>query len=209
MKSHMSFYNLNYDIYETCHEDGHSSIPHTCANLPPFLSVEATGVCISIGNTELLFVAVYKFSQTLWSDTDITELLGFRNKSILADDLNANHPVWNNKVSHPSGLKPSKLFVSSNFHILPPQCPTHYTPDGKCDFLDTVVHQNVIVTDILDSDYLQKMFSFLDTVRTREALDPVEKLTDWELFQNLASELTSPNIQIHFSNEADKAARDF
>jgi hypothetical protein len=28
----------------------------------------------------------------------------------------------------------------------------------------------------------------------REALDPVEKLTDWELFQSLASELISPNI---------------
>jgi hypothetical protein len=52
------------------------------------------------------------------------------------------------------------------------------------------------------------MFSFLDPVRTKETLDPVEKLTDWELFKNLASELMSPNIQIHSSNEADKASRD-
>jgi hypothetical protein len=42
----------------------------------------------------------------------------------------------------------------------------------------------------------------------RKALDPVEKLTDWELFQSLASGLVSPNIQIHSSNEADKAACD-
>jgi hypothetical protein len=53
------------------------------------------------------------------------------------------------------------------------------------------------------------MFSILDPVRTREASDPVEKLTDWELLQSFASELISPNIQIHSSNEADKAARDF
>jgi hypothetical protein len=53
------------------------------------------------------------------------------------------------------------------------------------------------------------MFSILDSMRAREALDPVEKLTDWEKFRSLASELTSPDIQIHFSNEADKAARDF
>jgi hypothetical protein len=53
------------------------------------------------------------------------------------------------------------------------------------------------------------MFSILDPVRTREALDPVEKLTDWELFQSLASELISPNIQIHSSDEADKAAHGF
>jgi hypothetical protein len=38
------------------------------------------------------------------------------------------------------------------------------------------------------------MFSILDPVRKREALDPVVKPTDWELFQILASELMSPNI---------------
>jgi hypothetical protein len=53
------------------------------------------------------------------------------------------------------------------------------------------------------------MFSILDPVRTRGALDPVEKVTDWKLFQNLASEIISPKIKIHSSNEDDKAARDF
>jgi hypothetical protein len=53
------------------------------------------------------------------------------------------------------------------------------------------------------------MFSILDPVRTKEALDSVEKLTDWELFQSLASELIFPNVQIHTSNESDKAAHDF
>jgi hypothetical protein len=50
-----------------------------------------------------------------WSDTAITELLGFRSKSILAGDLKAKHPVWNSKVWKPSGLKPLELFVSSDF----------------------------------------------------------------------------------------------
>jgi hypothetical protein len=53
------------------------------------------------------------------------------------------------------------------------------------------------------------MFSIVDHVRTREAVDPVENLTDWDPFQSLASELISPNILIHSSNEADKAACDF
>jgi hypothetical protein len=30
------------------------------------------------------------------------------------------------------------------------------------------------------------MFSLVDPVREREALDPVEKLTDWELLQSLS-----------------------
>jgi hypothetical protein len=36
-------------------------------------------------------------------------------------------------------------------------------------------------------------------------LDQVEKLTDWELFQSLLSELITPNILIHSSYEADEA----
>jgi hypothetical protein len=53
------------------------------------------------------------------------------------------------------------------------------------------------------------MFSILDSVTMMEALVPVEKLTDWELFQSLASELIFSNIKIHSSNKADKTARDF
>jgi hypothetical protein len=53
------------------------------------------------------------------------------------------------------------------------------------------------------------MFSILNPVRTKEALVQVGKLRDWEVFQSLASEVTSPNILIHSSDEADKAARGF
>jgi hypothetical protein len=38
---------------------------------------------------------------------------------------------------------------------------------------------------------------------------PVDKFTDWERFQRLASELISPKIQINLEEEADKVARDF
>jgi hypothetical protein len=61
----------------------------------------------------MLLEAVYKSLQKLWTDTDITELLGFRKKSILVGDLND----WNSKVSNPSGLKLLELFLSSNFEI--------------------------------------------------------------------------------------------
>jgi hypothetical protein len=42
----------------------------------------------------------------------------------------------------------------------------------------------------------------------REASDPVEKLTDWDLFHILASELVSPNNEMHSSSEAEKAEHD-
>jgi hypothetical protein len=36
------------------------SIPHTYTDLPPLVSVEATGVCIPIGNSEILLAALCK-----------------------------------------------------------------------------------------------------------------------------------------------------
>jgi hypothetical protein len=71
----MRFYTPYYDIHLSDHEDGQKGeiavqkdIPDICTDLPPLLSVEATGVCIPIGNTEMLLAAVYKSTQRLWSD---------------------------------------------------------------------------------------------------------------------------------------------
>lgn len=59
LKSHMGF-DVRKNIYWTDHEDRHKGaaviavkkgISHTCIDLPPFLSVEATWVFIAIGNT--------------------------------------------------------------------------------------------------------------------------------------------------------------
>jgi hypothetical protein len=123
-------------------------VPHTYADLPPLLSVEATGVCIPIGHTEMLLASVYKYPLRAWRDADITELLNLRTKCILAGDLNAKHPVWNSKVSNPSGLELLDLFVNSNFEISAPQLPTHFVSDGRGDVLDIVVHKNVRLSDV-------------------------------------------------------------
>jgi hypothetical protein len=53
------------------------------------------------------------------------------------------------------------------------------------------------------------MFCILDHIEAREILDPVEKFTDWERFQSLASALVSPRVEINSCIKADNAARDF
>jgi hypothetical protein len=80
-------------------------VPHSYVDLTHLVSIEATGVCIPIGNSEILLASVYKSPGRAWSDTDITELLSFRRKLILAGDLNAKHSFWNSAVSNPSGEK--------------------------------------------------------------------------------------------------------
>jgi hypothetical protein len=53
------------------------------------------------------------------------------------------------------------------------------------------------------------MFHILDHVRTKEISEPLEKFTNWERFQSLASNPISPRAEINSWVEADKAARAF
>jgi hypothetical protein len=138
-------------------------------DLPPLVSVKTTGVCIPVGISEVLLAALYKSPGKTWSDADITELLSFRRKSIFAGDLNAKHPFWNSTVSNPSGEKPVDLLHFNEFEVSAAQCPTHFSPAGIGDVLDIVVNRNirvsdVIVSDILDSDYLPIVFHILDPI---------------------------------------------
>jgi hypothetical protein len=55
--------------------------------------------------------------ETTWNDADITELLSFKPKTILAGDLNAKNPFWNSAVSNPSGDKLLHLFEVNEFEI--------------------------------------------------------------------------------------------
>jgi hypothetical protein len=112
LKPHERFFIPNFHFYLTDSYPGRKcgtvvairkGITHNYVDLQPLVSVEATGVCIPIGNSEVLLEAVYKSPGRAWSDTDITELLGFRPKPILAGDLNAKNPFWNSAVSNPSG----------------------------------------------------------------------------------------------------------
>jgi hypothetical protein len=108
-----------------------------------------------------------------------------------------------------SGEKLLYLFDVNQFEISAPQCPTHYSPSGNGDVLNIVVHQNitvsdVIVSDILDSDQLPIIFHILDNVKIRNLSDPIEKFTDWDRFQRIASNLISHKIEITSEVEADK-----
>jgi hypothetical protein len=168
--------------------------PHTYVDLPPLLSLEATWVSIPIGHTEMLLASVYKSPLRARRDTDVTELLNVRKKSILSGNLIAKHPVWNSKVLKPSGLKLLDVFVNCNFESSAPQYPTHFVPNGRGDVVDIVVHKDVRlsevrVLDIMELDHLPNVFCILDHIKAREHLDLVEKFTDWERFQSLASPL--------------------
>jgi hypothetical protein len=114
LNPHERFYIPNYHFYRTDRFPGRKrgnvftvrkGIPHNHVDLPPLVSVEATGVCISIGNCEVLLAAIYKSPSRGWNNTDIIGLLSCRRKSISAGDLNAKNPFWNSIVSNHSGVK--------------------------------------------------------------------------------------------------------
>jgi hypothetical protein len=91
----------------------------------------------------VLLAALCKSPGHTWNGIDITELLNFRHKSLVAGDLNAKHSFWNDIVSNPSGLKQLNLLHINECEISTPQCPRHYSPVENGDVLDIVVHKNV------------------------------------------------------------------
>jgi hypothetical protein len=120
--------------------------------------------------------------------------------------------VWNSKISNKSGTRLLNLQDKSNFQFSAPQYPTHYTPSGNGDVLDNVLYKNtrvseVNVLEILDSDHLPILFYMLDHVSTRDISAPIEIFTDWERFQNIASEVISPRVQIQSIDNAEERAR--
>jgi hypothetical protein len=211
----------NFNFYRTDRHPGRKGgsavavrkdIPHNHVDPQPLASVEATGVCIPLSNSEALLGAVYKSSGRAWSDADVTKLLSFGTKSILAGKLNSKNPFWNSTVSNPSGEKLLSLFDVNLFEMSAPQCPTHYSPAGNGDVLDLVVHQNirvldVIISDILDSDHLPLAFHILDHVTIRNLSDPTEKFTKWERFQSLSSKLVSSKMKLHRGRSRYSRAR--
>jgi hypothetical protein len=223
LKHHEMFNTTNYHVYRMDQYPGRKGgtaiavkkgIPHDHVELPALVSVEATGVCIPVGNyvAGLPLAAVYKSPGWPRNNTDILKLLGFKEKTILAGDLNAKHPFWNSSVSNPSGVELLELFHKNEFEISAPQCPTHYSPAGNGDLLNIVVHQNirfssVTVSNILNLDHLPILFHVLDHVKIRNFSEPIENYTDWERFQSFASDLISPRLEINTRVEADKAAR--
>jgi exonuclease III len=119
LKPHEKFVIPNYFFYRTDRYPGRKGgtavavrkgIPHNHVDLPSLVSVEATGICIPLGNSEILLAAVHKSTGGAWNDADITELLSFRRKYFLAGYLNAKLPFWNSVVSNPSGKKLMDLF---------------------------------------------------------------------------------------------------
>jgi hypothetical protein len=175
-------------------------VPYSYVDLLHLLSVEATGVCIPVGNSEILLASVYKSPGRARNDTDITELLSFRRKSILASDLNAKRPFWNSAVSNPSREKLMALFDLSEFEISASQYPTHYFPAGNGDLLDIVVHQNIRVSDvsdILDSDHLPIIFHIMGHVKIRNLSEPIEKIHRLRTVSKPRLGINIPRIEIN------------
>jgi hypothetical protein len=92
LKPHVRFFIPNYHIYQMDRYPSRKGgtavavrkgISHNHVDLPPHpISVEATGVCIPIGNDVVLLAAVYKSPGRPWNNTDILKLLGFKRKTI-------------------------------------------------------------------------------------------------------------------------------
>jgi hypothetical protein len=67
-------------------------------------------VYIPICSSAVLLETVYTSPGQTWSDEGINELVSFKNKTRLAGDMNAKHPLWKSTFLNISGETLSALF---------------------------------------------------------------------------------------------------
>jgi hypothetical protein len=134
---HERFFTANYHFYRTGRFSGREGgtavavrkgIPHKHEDQFPLASLETTGACIQIGNNEVLLASVYQSPGHSWNYADVTELLSFRHKLLLAGNMNGKYPFWNSVVYNHSGAELVNVLQINEFEISAPQCPTHYSP---------------------------------------------------------------------------------
>jgi hypothetical protein len=140
LNSHERFSIRNYHIYRNDRHPGvkgrtavavKKGVPHSYVDLHPLISIEASGVCITIVRKQILLAAVYRSPARDWTDTDIKELLSLKDKAVLASDLNARHPVWNSQISNRLGTRFLDLQDNSDFQISAPRYPLTTLPQER------------------------------------------------------------------------------
>jgi hypothetical protein len=136
LKPHERFFIQNYHFYRTDRLPGRKcgtgvavrkDTSHNHVDLPPLVWIESTGVCIPIGNSEVLLSAVYKSPGHACNDADINELLCFRHTV-----SRYWHEIWMLNThfgitQFPTlrGAKPLNLLDINEFQISAPQYLTH------------------------------------------------------------------------------------
>jgi hypothetical protein len=179
-KAHKRFFVRNYHIYRNdCHPGAKAGnavavrkgVRYNYVDLPPLISILATGFCTTRDKKEILVAVVYKSLIKDWSDTDVNDLLILRNKTVLMGDLNSKDPVWNSQISIKLVTNLLNLQDKTDFHISAPRYQTQYIPSGNGDMLVKRLQRNVRMSDvnvleIVDSDHLLILFHMLDYVST-------------------------------------------
>jgi hypothetical protein len=81
LKPHDRFHIQNYHFYRIDREPerkvgtavaARKGIPHMYVDLPPLVSIEATGVCMPLGHQEILLAEVYKSPGCTWTDASLS-----------------------------------------------------------------------------------------------------------------------------------------
>jgi hypothetical protein len=136
---------------------------------------------------------VYKSPGRIWSDADIAELLNFRNKCILAGDLNAKRPFWNSAVWSPSGQKLLQMQINSKSqrHNVRP-----IDPLREISWSTRISDSHMSVSQIFWTHTTTSTVPHSGSPWNWKTLGA----TNWERFQSLASNwfLMTPSIATKF-----------
>lgn len=168
-----------------------SSIKHHEIDLPPLLSIEATGVEVQTPTGPLRLISAYIPPRMKLDTDELASLLNSPLPTIIAGDLNAKNKAWNSAVNNLKGtqlLRHSRLL---DYSVAGPTEATHYIGNRqRADVLDIAVYINLkqsiaLTTDVsLSSDHNPVVIEVGDRLVIREtAIKYCFERADWKSFQ--------------------------
>lgn len=188
-------------------------IQHASVKLPPFQRLEACAISIPLQGSHTTIAAVYNPPDGINLD-DIDRLMHFRDKIIIAGDLNSKHFTWNALKNNSNGNKLYRHTIRRNYIIVGPNEPTHIPDDRrkKPDILDIVIHKGTAqvislqVIHDLDSNHLPVIIQLNNmSACDRSARQPMFNYSkgNWELFSETLDSYIPANPAINNQNEID------
>lgn len=158
--------------------------------------IEAIGVEIITTSGKLIIIAAYCPKQANIRDgtaallkQDIIKLTRWRNKFIMAGDLNARHEAWGNVRRNQNGSILNDVLMAGNFTILSPEQPTFFSPAGVPSILDIFLSNidrqigSPLVLEELPSDHYPVVIELGETAETRRLRRYNYRRVNWTAFQ--------------------------
>lgn len=186
-----------------------NSLPHHPIILPTLSVINATGININLPNLPpytIISAYVPPQQSAIHISEDLKNLNNINTNTIIFGDFNAKHTLWNNLINNEYGKVIYNFTASSDYDVIAPPTPTHYTAYSSCiiDFaLVRGIPHNITITTRCDlsSDHNPVLLTF--PTKENPLIIQKNKRIHWKNFENFLNDIPYNHPRISNTDEID------